>query len=393
MAREMPTNNAPDPISQARAAARIAPRAVTPRTTQIGMDALSGNANSSFPNVLSDALQGLDPSLSGTADGFGTPGQPSATNPLAALANMAGLSGLQGLGAGASALGLSGIPGLGGLAGMTGATQAPASPAGQTAVDTALGYLGRHDWNNYCERFVEVCYGTQNLYPNAASAGRALVTHRGTSALATAPAGAILYFAANAGNQQQGHAALYVGDGRMVSATPNGVKIERVDSPAYEGQFLGWAEPGSFGQGRVTSARGDAQSGRAPTVAPRSSSTSRVGNTVPPVMPRPSGAARVTAPRSDSNSLPASTAQPAETGRMALNRTNAPAVRGRAISEPVAPIGASPVVRTDPSAPLTAPLPLAAQPVLPAGRAPLAPPPQTNPLLPNPTGNTVSRRA
>jgi len=169
MAREMPTNNAPDPISQARAAARIAPRSVTPRTTQIGMDALSGNANSSFPNVLSDALQGLDPSLSGTADGFGTPGQPSATNPLAALANMAGLSGLQGLGAGASALGLSGIPGLGGLAGMTGATQAPASPAGQTAVDTALGYLGRHDWNNYCERFVEVCYGTQNLYPNAAS--------------------------------------------------------------------------------------------------------------------------------------------------------------------------------------------------------------------------------
>ncbi|NDE75726.1 MAG: hypothetical protein EB039_06630 [Proteobacteria bacterium] len=121
------------------------------------MDALSGNANSSFPNVLSEALQGLDPSLSGTADGFGTPGQPSATNPLAALANMAGLSGLQGLGAGVSALGLSGIPGLGGLAGMTAASQAPASPAGQTAVDTALGYLGRHDWNNYCERFVEVC--------------------------------------------------------------------------------------------------------------------------------------------------------------------------------------------------------------------------------------------
>ena len=389
----MPTNNVPDPISQARAAARIAPRVVTPRTTQIGMDALSGNANSSFPDALSDALQGLDPSLSGTADGFGTPGQPSATNPLAALANMAGLSGLRGLGTGASALGLSGIPGLGALAGMTSAIQAPASPAGQLAVDTALGYLGRHDWNNYCERFVEVCYGTQNLYPNAASAGRALVTHRGTSALATAPAGAILYFAANAGNQQQGHAALYVGDGRMVSATPNGVKVERVDSPAYQGQFLGWAEPGSFGQGRVNSARGDAQSGRAPTVAQRSSTTSRVGNTVPPGIPRASGAARATAPRSEANSLPAPTALAASTMRMAPSRTNAPAVREPAMREPVAPIDGRPAARAELSAPLTTPLPLAAQPILAAGRAPLAPPPQANPLLPNPKGNTISRRA
>lgn len=393
MAQQMPTNNAPDPISQARAAARIAPRAVTPRTTQIGMDALSRNDNSSFPNLLTDALQGMDPSLSGIPDGFGVPGQASATNPLAALANMTGLSGLQGLTSGASGLGLSGIPGLAGLAGLTSTAQAPASPAGRSAVDTALGYLGRHDWNNYCERFVEVCYGTQNLYPNAASAGRALVTHRGASALATAPAGAVLYFAANAGNQQQGHAALYVGDGRMVSATPNGVKIERVDSPAYQGQFLGWAEPGSFGQGRVTSPRGADQSGRVPTVAPRSSSTSRIGNTVPPGLPRAAASARVSAPRSDANAPPGSAAQTADAGRMALNRTNAPAVRGRTNNQPVAPVGTSPAVRTDPAAPLITPLPLAAQPVLPAGRAPLAPPKGVIPLPPGEAGNTVSRRA
>ncbi len=393
MAREMPTNNAPDPIGQARAAARVAPRAVSSGPARIGIDALSGNANSSFPGLLTDALQGLDASLSGPADSFSSAGQSSAMNPLAALANMAGLSGLQGLASGASAIGLSGIAGLGGLAGMTGASQPPASPAGKAAVDTALGYLGRHDWNNYCERFVEVCYGTQNLYPNAATAARALVTHRGTSALATAPAGAILYFAANAGNQQQGHAALYVGDGRMVSATPSGVKIERVDAPAYKGQFLGWAEPGSFGQGRVTSPRGDSQAGRTSTVASRSASTSRVGNTVPPGLPRASGAGRTTLQQSDANSLPASTVQVADSGRMATNRTNAPAVRVRTTSDPVAPIGGGPVVRADPSAPLIAPLPLAAQPVLPAGRAPLAPPPQAVPLLPSPTGNTVSRRA
>ena len=392
MAREMPTNNAPDPISQARAAARIAPRAVTPRTTRTSMDALSGNAISSFPNLLTDALQGMDPSLSGSSEGFDVLGQASSTNPLAALANMTGLSGLQGLASRASALGQSGIPGQVGLAGMTNPAQAPASPAGQTAVDTALGYLGRHDWNNYCERFVEVCYGTQNLYPNAASAGRALVTHRGTSALATAPSGAILYFAANAGNQQQGHAALYVGDGRMVSATPNGVKIERVDSPAYQGQFLGWAEPGSFDQGQATSPRGASQTGRAPAVALRTSSTSRVGNTVPPGLPRAAAAARVAPQRSEANALPGSAAQPADTGRMAFNRTNAPSVRGRTISDPIAPVGASPVVRTDPAGPLTAPLPLAAQPVLPAGRAPLAPPQRVIPVLPDQTGNTVSRR-
>lgn len=392
MALEMPTNNVPDPVSQARAAARTAPRAVTPRTTQIGVDALSGNANSSFPNLLTDALQGLDPSLSGTSDGFGVPGLGSSTNPLSALANMTGLSGLQRLTSGASALGLSGIPGLTGLTGLTNPAQAPTSHLGQAAVDTALGYLGRHDWNNYCERFVEVSYGTQNLYPNAASAGRALVTHRGTSALATAPAGAILYFAANAGNQQQGHAALYVGDSRMVSATPNGVKIERVDSPAYQGQFLGWAEPGSFGQGQVTAPRGPSQSGRAPTVAPRSSSTSRVGNTVPPGLPRAAASARVTVPRSDATAL-TGTSQASDTGRMALNRTDTPAVRGRATREPIAPSSASPVVRTDPAAPLIAPLPLAAQPVLPAGRAPVTTPQRVNPLLPGQTGNTVSRRA
>jgi hypothetical protein len=313
MARKMPTNPATVPVNARNALTNTTPNgaAIAARSAGLSLNGLSSPtsrhaSDSSFPNLLVDALQGADPtvsqallagvgadSLTGSrlpspANLIGTPavvGQTNA-NPFAGLANP-----------GTSVLGgaLSGLGNLASLFGV-GATTTPLSAAqkqsGEKAVETALGYLGRYDWNNYCERFVEVCYGTKNLYPNAATAGRALVTHRGVSALAQAPVGAILYFAANAGNQQQGHAGLYLGDGRMVSATPNGVKMERVDAPAYAGQFLGWAEPGSFGQGRVSASAVANAVGADPrtTGASRSQSVSRLGSTMPPTLPRATGA-------------------------------------------------------------------------------------------------------
>lgn len=125
----------------------------------------------------------------------------------------------------------------------------PASPTSRTgsrsqrALAWARSMLGRQDWNNLCQRFIEEAYGTRNVFPSAAAAGRALPLHRGRESWRDAPPGALLYFTGDATNDYNGHAGLYLGDGRMISATPRGVQEERLDSPYYEQRYLGWADP------------------------------------------------------------------------------------------------------------------------------------------------------
>ena len=433
----MPTNPATLPVTTRRAPSTTSSpnaAAIAARSAGLSLNGLSApNArqasDSSFPNLLADALQGADPATSqALLSGVGADSLSGSTLP--SLANLTGSSAIPGLtngnplaglvNSGTSALGgaLSGLGNLASLFGV-GTSSVPLSPvqkqSGEKAVETALGYMGRYDWNNYCERFVEVCYGTKNLYPNAATAGKALVTHKGMSALSQAPVGAILYFAANAGNQHQGHAGLYVGDGRMVSATPNGVKMERVDSPAYSGQFVGWAEPGSFGQGRVsTSAAANAVGTDPRTIgASRSQPISRLGSTTPPSLPRSSGASGTGA------SVRPAAAPGAMSARSSLGPTTGAPVARRATTFPSAPSAgtAAPSIATTqatsgvlPVLPAAAPEAMAARPI--TGATSVAPPLPltaravagvrapvgfggTNPLSPlsGATGSTLNRRA
>jgi hypothetical protein len=425
----MPTNPATLPVTARRAPTTNATpnaAAVAARSAGLSLSGLSTpnprqTTDTAFPNLLADALQAADPSTS-RALFAGVGAESLAGAGLSSPANFSGGSAIPGLGnanplaglvnSGPSALGgaLSGLGSLASLFGV-GAVTAPLAPAqkqaGEKAVETALGYLGRYDWNNYCERFVEVCYGTKNLYPNAATAGRALASHKGMSSLAQAPVGAILYFGANAGNQQQGHAGLYLGDGRMVSATPNGVKMERVDSPAYAGLYIGWAEPGSFGRGRVGVPAGASAVGSDPRTigASRSQSVSQLGSAIPPTLPRVGGtttssAATVRPATSIGAGAPKSTTS-APVARRAVTpspstATNVATVGGSAGALPALPatapeaFGARPIVGASSVAP---PLPLTARAI--AGmRAPLGFG-ATNPLSPLAATNGVSlnRRA
>jgi cell wall-associated NlpC family hydrolase len=151
------------------------------------------------------------------------------------------------------------------------------------AVAWAKSMLGRQDWNNLCERFVEEAYGARGAFPDAISAARQLVTHKGSSSLRAAPVGALLYFAADETNDGRGHAAIYLGKGEMISARPDGVKVERVDSAYNRERYLGWGPAPS----KFTGKRTAGATLSAPTSG-SSHSTPRPGLAplIPPRLPR-----------------------------------------------------------------------------------------------------------
>jgi len=120
----------------------------------------------------------------------------------------------------------------------------------QKALTWAKSMVGRQDWNNLCERFIEEAYGTKGVYASAKDAARELVTHRGQSSLSSAPPGALLYFAADETNDGNGHAAINLGGGKMISARPTGVEIESVNSAYNSTRYLGWGQPPSRFPGR-----------------------------------------------------------------------------------------------------------------------------------------------
>lgn len=140
-----------------------------------------------------------------------------------------------------------------GLAGTSAATRAPLGgqraavvapiPRAGPAIAWARTRLGRQNWNGLCEQFVEEAYGTRGVYPTAAAAGKALVRHRGPRSWESAPVGALLYFRPDESNQYNGHAAIYVGNGKMISATPRGVVEERIDQPYWANLYVGWGTP------------------------------------------------------------------------------------------------------------------------------------------------------
>lgn len=100
--------------------------------------------------------------------------------------------------------------------------------------------VGSSAWNQFCQQFVENAYSTTGRYPSAAAAQSAL--NRGKSLKEAVP-GDLVYFRADDSNSGYGHAGIYLGNGQMVSATPQGVKVSDILSDAYYGpRFIGVAE-------------------------------------------------------------------------------------------------------------------------------------------------------
>jgi len=103
-----------------------------------------------------------------------------------------------------------------------------AIPSGDVRLQWATGWaqqqIGSTAWgtgtNTYCEKFVENAYGVGGKAKNPID----LFNRFGGVPADPAIPGLIIVFAANAGNGQNGHAAIYMGGDRMISVQYNGVQ-------------------------------------------------------------------------------------------------------------------------------------------------------------------------
>jgi hypothetical protein len=117
------------------------------------------------------------------------------------------------------------------------------------ALRWASSQQGQRRWAWRCERFVEEAYGTRAKFATAAAAATTLALHHG--APADAPAGSLMYFAADRYNRHWGHTGLSVGHGRMISALTT-VQTTNVARSAYWRRlYLGWADAPASWPGRI----------------------------------------------------------------------------------------------------------------------------------------------
>lgn len=98
-------------------------------------------------------------------------------------------------------------------------------------VVTAREELGDQSYNGYCERFVEEkAYGKSGIHGSAADAWNHNVKEGNAfSGLDGAQPGDLVYFEPDASNGYAGHAAIYSGGNRMISATYSGVQDSNID--------------------------------------------------------------------------------------------------------------------------------------------------------------------
>jgi len=90
------------------------------------------------------------------------------------------------------------------------------------AVEKARSLVGNTDYNGWCESFVEQMLGLPKMGGSAAEAWNNQL-NRAASGISGAKPGDPIYFAPDASNEGYGHAAIYAGNGKMISATDNGV--------------------------------------------------------------------------------------------------------------------------------------------------------------------------
>lgn len=97
--------------------------------------------------------------------------------------------------------------------------------------------IGSPDYNNYCQKFVRLCYESAGLYSStygiytAADAADAWLVSDSRDNI---PIGACLYFQTS----QYGHAAIYTGNNQMVHGV--GIVKEEQISEHYWDVFIGW---------------------------------------------------------------------------------------------------------------------------------------------------------
>ena len=102
----------------------------------------------------------------------------------------------------------------------------------ESAVNRFESFIGTTRYENYCERAVENAFGTQHHYGSAIEDWRSQQQHTDWR---DAPRGAMVFY----NTSSNGHVALSLGDGRVVSSSAHGqvgiVPIDHFQRP------LGWA--------------------------------------------------------------------------------------------------------------------------------------------------------
>lgn len=117
------------------------------------------------------------------------------------------------------------------------------------ALRWARSQLRQTRWAWRCERFAEEAYGTRGKFATAAAAARAVTLHPGR--IEDAPAGTLVYFAADSYNQGWGHVGIALGDGRMISALSSVTTTDVAMSPYWRKLYLGWADAPGDWPGRI----------------------------------------------------------------------------------------------------------------------------------------------
>lgn len=117
-------------------------------------------------------------------------------------------------------------------------------------VQTADSQQGSQDLNGFCETAVEQWAGLPKMGATATDAWNNFVSQKKASAgIQGAQPGDLLYFGANDGNSNEGHAALFEGydskgNPMMISATNNGVQRSDVNHWSQNvAPLLGYVHP------------------------------------------------------------------------------------------------------------------------------------------------------
>jgi len=136
-----------------------------------------------------------------------------------------------------------------------GGTSADADPRLQLAVTWAtqqlsVSKLWLEDGSSLCGKFVENAFGVTAQYPTAHDMYLALEkssdpAQRTLASLQRAPAGVIVFFAQNAGNDNNGHVGIYLGNDQFIGVVTSGhVRQHGVQWwDEHTSRFLGWAYP------------------------------------------------------------------------------------------------------------------------------------------------------
>ena len=111
----------------------------------------------------------------------------------------------------------------------------------------AKSQLGSHNWDGYCEVFVENAYGTQYRFPTAQAAYNQLHQSSNMSPYL----GALVWFVPNNGNGWNGHVGIYIGNNQFISATYNGVQTNNITTWSNNvATYEGWGDVTAVWPGR-----------------------------------------------------------------------------------------------------------------------------------------------